>query len=217
MMPVKGGGPLTSPVGGRLPGVLYTAGPGGDRRLTKQTFDGRNVGARNPVGGTVDWSKARGVFAVDSNIYAAWDSGRFDVRHFDGTAFGPATPVDVDGLSRLSAAMFPVSRLTGMAFDDRRGRLYYTIDGDRRLFYRYFTRDGAVVGGQPFVVSGAGDGLDWRNVRGLTLVGDQLYFARSDGALQRAAVQAGRPVPGSVTQIDHRRNWACRGMFLFPR
>jgi hypothetical protein len=60
MMPVKGGSWLTPPVGGRLPGVLYTAGAGGDRRLTRQTFDGRKVGARNPVGGTVDWSRARG-------------------------------------------------------------------------------------------------------------------------------------------------------------
>jgi hypothetical protein len=217
MMPVKGGTRRTPPVAGRLPGALYAAGAGGDRRLSRQTFDGQRLGPTNLVGGTVDWSKARGVFAVDGNVYAGWADGRLDIRHFDGTAFGPATALNLGGLSGLPAAMFPVSKLTGMAFDDRRGRIYYTIDGDHRLFYRYFTPDGGVVGGQPFVVGGPTDGVDWQTVRGLALAADRLYFARTDGRLYRVTMRDGSPVRGTLSQIDHRRNWASRGLFLFPR
>jgi hypothetical protein len=217
LMPARGGSWLTPPTGGRLPGVLYTAGTAGEAKLTRQTFNGAKLGPRSAVNGPVDWSRARGVFTVDGNVYAGWDDGHLDVRPFDGRTFGRASVLNLGGLERLRAAMFPVAKLTGMAFDDRRGRLYYTIDGDHRLFFRYFTRDGAVVGGQPFVVSGTGDGLDWQQARGLALADDRLYFARSDGALYRVTLQDGRPARSTLAPVDHTRNWASRAVFIFPR
>ena len=42
------------------------------------------------------------------------------------------------------------------------GRLYYTLTGDTRLYYRRFTPEGGVVGADTFVASGAGDGATGR-------------------------------------------------------
>ncbi len=69
----------------------------------------------------------------------------------------------------------------------------------------------------PFVASGDGDGLDWHDVRGLTVAGGHLYYARANGALYRIALRNGRPVPGTDGRIDTSRNWASRGLFVFPR
>ncbi len=110
-----------------------------------------------------------------------------------------------------------MAQLTGMAFDAPTGRLYYTIKDDRRLFYRYFTPESGVVGGLPFVVSGAGDGLRWNDVRGITLASGHLYYARTDGTLSRVDFRNGRPVAGTARAVDRTRNWASRGMFVASR
>ena len=42
-------------------------------------------------------------------------------------------------------------------------------------------------------------------------------YARANGALYRIALRNGRPVPGTGGRIDTSRNWASRGLFVFPR
>ena len=71
-----------------------------------------------------------------------------------------------------------------MAFDARRGRLYYTIEGDPRLYYRYFTVESGIIGGLGFVPT-RGEGFDWSDVRGLAVASGGLYSVHGDGRLHR--------------------------------
>jgi hypothetical protein len=208
LLPVKGGRPVPSAVSGRLPGRLYTVAPDGRRDLVGQSFDGWRVGSSAAVRSGTDWSRARGAFMISGKLYAGWEDGRLNVRSFDGKTFGSARDVDLHG---LTPALFPVSRLTGMFFTE--GRLYYTVEDDSRLYYRYFTPESGVVGTQTFVASGDGDGLDWREVRGLTLASGHIYWTSSDGGLERLDFTHGRPVAGTGERVSGHSSES-RGMFV---
>jgi hypothetical protein len=214
LLPLAGGttAPAAAPDG--LPGDLYRLGPNGGSDLVRQPFDGEAAGAPTPVPTAVDWSSARGAFLVNGQLYAGWSDGRLDVRSFDGAILGPPTLLDRRG---LEGSRFPVATLTGMFFD--RGRLYYTVSGDRRLLYRYFTPESGVLGAQSFVASGGADGLDWSDVQGLTYASGRLYFARPDGHLHRIDFARGRPVPGTSSVVapagpSDGGTWVSQGLFI---
>ena len=179
--PSKGGKVLERPRSGGLPGVIYrtvsSSGPG----LVAQTVTGGGAGTPAPPGGPLDWSAARAAFPADGLLYIVWADGRIDARRIepDGS-FGLAQPLDLRGLDTLTKAKFPVRSLTGAAFDAERGRLYYTIAGDKRLYYRYFTPESGVVGGLPFVASGD-EALGWHKVRGLLIADGYLHYATGSG------------------------------------
>ena len=216
LLPTAGGKQVRRPAESRLPGVLYTLASGGAAELVGHTFDGTTVGRGRPLRGDAgDWSAARAAFLADGDLYVAWADGRIDTRRFDGGGrLQDPKPLDLRGLDVLPEARFPVAELTGTAFDAERGRLYYTIEGDRRLYYRYFTPESGVVGGVPFVASGEADGLEWSNVRGLTIASGHIYYASGDGALNRIGFEDGRPVPGTASQVNRGPNWSSRGMFV---
>jgi hypothetical protein len=203
--PSQGGKVVDRPRPGRLPGVIYrsvsSSGPG----VAVQPVDANGAGPVVPPVGGLDWSQVRAAFPADGRLYTVWADGRIDVRRSetDG-ALGPAQRLDLGGLDTLTKAKFPTRSLTGAAFDAERGRLYYTIVGDSRLFYRYFTPESGVVGGLPFVASGAGDNLDWKNARGLMIADGYLYHATSDDDLIRTKFSNGRPVPGTSQPVPER-------------
>jgi hypothetical protein len=207
MFPLAGGAAVPPAVPGALPGDLYILGT--DGHLIRRAFDGVAAGPPADVGGGVDWSRARGAFMLSGNLYTGWDDGRLDVRTFDGTSFGPARPLDLHG---LTSSDFPVASLTGMFFDG--GRLYYSVAGDRRLFFRYFTAESGVVGAETFVASGEGDGLDWSGVRGLTMAAGRMYLADAAGRLSRVDFAGGRPVAGTTASAG-TSGWTSQGMFVF--
>ena len=97
-----------------------------------------------------------------------------------------------------------------MYFDG--GRLYYTLSGDSRLHWRWFTPESGVVGADDFVVSGP---VSWSDTTGLTLASGKLYWSRGDGALVRADVVDGLPVPASVTVLA-TSDWRSRGLVALP-
>ena len=216
--PIEGGTFVPQPAPSLLPGVISIVAPGTGQGLVSRPFDGVTAGPATILAAGVDWSAARAAFFADGQLYTAWADGRLDARLFDSAlgGLGPPIPVDLYGLGQFDAARFPVGRLTGMAFVAEHGRLYYTIQGDPRLYYRYFTPESRLVGGLPFVASGQADGLNWSTVRGFTIAAGHLYFARPDGTLNRIAFQDGRPVPGTATVVDATGNWSSRGMFVHP-
>jgi len=209
--PLAGGRSAGAAAPAGLPGDLYTLRAGGG--VLRRHFDGRTLGPASLVPTGVDWSRARGAFAVGGWLYTGWDDGRLDARPFDGTRLGERREVPLGG---LSASQFPVARLSGMFFDN--GRLYYTVSGDHRLHYRYFTPESAVVGAESFVAGGEGDGLDWSGVRGLTFASGRIYFARADGSLWSTEFRRGRPVPGTTAPVGDPAGEGAgldgRGLFL---
>lgn len=212
--PLAGGTTIPVHQPATLPGRLFTlpqASPG--TALGVRAFDGTTAGPRTELSTSVDWSRARGAFLTKGRIYTGWDDGRIYSRRFDGSTVGnKATQVYLRG---LTTTHFPVATVTGAFFDHTRGRLYYTVSGDGRLLYRYFTPESEVVGAVTFVATGPSDGFDWGSVRGMTQVGDALYVARSWGALHRIGWN-GAPIPGSTTTVDAdpAQAWASRGLVV---
>jgi hypothetical protein len=196
--PSQGGKVLDPPGPAQLPGVIYRTVSSNSPGLAAQTVDDDGPGTAAPPAG-LDWSQARAAFPAGGRLYILWADGRIDSGRIgtDG-ALGPPEPLDLRGLDTLTKAKFPAKSLTGAAFDAEHGRLYYTIAGDSRLYYRYFTPESGVVGGLPFVASGDGDGLDWKTVRGLMIADGYLYYATGSGDdVSRVELRDGRPVPGT--------------------
>jgi hypothetical protein len=217
--PAAGGVPRPVVPATTLPGLLY--GLGYDDFLRDQSYDGSTFGDPNIVSGPPDglfWSHARGAFVFPGQLFTGWDTGQLYVRSFDGTVAGPASALNLYG---LTSSFFPISNVTGMFFDTARERLYYTVAGDPQLYYRWFAPESQIVGADKFVVSGNGDGLNWSSVTGLTLASDEIYAALSTGDLYRIDFVGGKPVPASATLISgpstgDGRNWTSRGLFVLP-
>ena len=211
LCPLAGGAPIPAVTPATLPGRLERIGV--DGTLTERSFDGTTAGPPQAVGGAVDWSHTRGAFMVGGTLYTGGDDGHLWARPFDGATAGPPTDVDLYG---LTASDFPVASLTGMFYDA--GRLYYTVAGDKRLYYRYFEPEDSVVGAESFVASGAGDGLDWRGVAGLSLASGHVYFSLDDGSLRAVDWKGGRPVPGTTSTVTGAGGgWASQGLFFLSR
>ena len=225
--PLAGGAAVPPNVPYSLPGTLYnmSASTG---QLLRRSYDLSSFGPAEVVTTGIDWRSVRGAFALNGRLYTARADGRLDVRSFDGNQLGPATELDLHGLEVAPDPKFlipgtrtPVPSLTsqlenatGMFF--HRGRLYYTVQNDPRLYYRYFTPESGIVGASIFVAS-TGDGVSWAKVRGMTLASGALLFATADGKLWRVPF-TDRPA-GAVTQIGggrlDRTDWTSRAFFVF--
>ena len=182
--PIAEGTTIPAPTVATLPGELYSLPSGisgAQLWIAHRSFNGSTPGARIQQSSSIDWSRARGAFYANGKIYYGWDDGKFYRRTFTGGSFGAAKVVATNG---LVPGYFPIPSVTGMFLQD--GRLYYTVSGDDRLYYRYFTVESNAVGAVTFVASAPGSGFDWGSVRGLTLAGTTLYLARADGTLWSA-------------------------------
>ncbi|WP_370328126.1 PKD domain-containing protein [Euzebya sp.] len=194
MFPSATGAPIPPAHPGPIPGQLLT---GSGNALTSAAFDGTTVGTPAPIAG-LDWSRVRAAMVLSGSLYTAESDGTFRVRPFDGATAGPSTSLDLRG---LTSSHFPVGFLNGMAFDATRGRLYYTVQGQNRLYYRYFTPENGVFGAETFIAAEGGP-LNWSNVRGLHLHGDQLYTTGTDGNLSRTSFVDDAVVPGTTTVVS---------------
>ncbi|HEV8167679.1 MAG TPA: PKD domain containing protein, partial [Actinomycetota bacterium] len=207
-MPVAGGSAVPEPRVGAVPGELYRLGLTGV--MDHRAYDGTAFGASAPVPG-VDWTQARGAFMVSGRLYTGWSDNNLYVRDFDGATAGPTMALNLAGVN--TATNFPVNRVTGMFFEPSSGRLYYTLSGDARLLYRYFTPESGVVGAETFTASTTG----WSSVSGMTLASGKLYFATSNGNLSAVGFAGGVP-SGSATVISgpavDGQSWQSRGLFV---
>jgi hypothetical protein len=195
---------------GTLPGDLFRIGT--DNAMTRRAFDGTMVGAPSTVSTGVDWSSVRGAFVISGRLYTGNADGTMTVRDFDGTSAGVTTPLALNG---LTSTQFPITRITGMFFWN--GRLYYTLSGDSRLYYRWFTPESGVIGADTFVASGATDGRNWSTVSGMTMASGRLVYATTTGTLNAVDFSGGVPT-GTTTVISgpalDGQSWQSRGLFV---
>jgi hypothetical protein len=209
-MPLAGGTEVPESRVGTLPGDLFRLGL--DGAMTHSPFDGGTAGPPSTVATGTDWSTVRGAFVVSGRLYTGQADGTMTARSFDGTTPGPATPVALNG---LTSTQFPVGRVTGMFFWN--GRLYYTLTGDPRLYYRWFTPQSGTVGADTFVASGAGDGRNWSTVNGMTMASGRLLYATTAGTLSAVDFPAGLPT-GTPTVLSgpavDGRSWESRALFV---
>ena len=197
-MPLAGGTAVPESQVGTLPGDLFRLGT--DATLTRRSFDGTTLGAPSTVATGVDWSTVRGAFVVSGRLYTGHADGTMTVRDFDGTTAGFTTPINLNG---LTSTQFPISRITGMFFWN--GRLYYTLTGDTRLYYRWFTPESATLGADTFTASGATDGRNWSGVSGMTMASGRLIYATTTGTLSAVAFTGGVPTGTATVLRPHLR------------
>ena len=218
--PTAGGTSVPSTAPYTLPGTLYNVqtdlppapAPGPIGFLTRRSFDGTTLGgSTNLATPGIDWRGLRGMFALQGVLYYGTSGGGLFARTFNGTAVGPAQQLDLHGLTN-----FPIASITGMFYAN--GGIYYTVNNDAQMYFRYFTPESRVVGAERFVVSGNGDGLNWSTTRGLTLANGKIYFSRTNNDLSSMTFGGTAPVPGTeslVSPASAGTNWASGGLFVF--
>jgi hypothetical protein len=205
-----------------LPADLYLSA---SKQITivNRRFSGKKVGATRRVpAGNLDWRTVRGAFMLNGNLYTALTNCDFSRRSFNGTSYGSPTAVDTsDEIVELATWAADLRRVTGMFYDA--GRVYFTLSGSTRLYYRYFTPESDVVGAQRYVASGGVDGVNFKRVRGMFKAKRGFFWATPNGVLHRAAwrkgTSSGRPVGNTARSVSgpriDRKSWSGRALFLY--
>ncbi len=186
-------------------------------QLVAQPFDGTSAGS--PAVDTtpgVDWTKARGTFALNGTVYAGWADGNVYAFPFDGSTLGAGSDIIAAG-GYVNGRWISFANATGMFWWG--GRLYYARAGDPHLYYRYFSPESQLIGSMEYTVSGGSDGLDWSSAHGMTAADGHIFFATTDGNLHRIGFTGGGvPVPGTDEVIGgpgvDGRDWRSNGLFL---
>ena len=197
---------------GQLPGPVYRLGA----TTTVRNYDGTTAGSASAVPGAGStFAAARGAVMADGVLYTGWSDGTLLRRTFNGSSFGPATAVDLRGLTEFATDL---RNATGMFFSN--GRLYYTVANQASLYYRYFTPESGIVGASRFTASGNLTGVDWARVSGMFLSGARLYWGTStDGNLHRVNLVNGTPVAGTAAVVSgpgvDGQDWRSQGTFLY--
>jgi PKD repeat protein len=178
--------------------------------VRKQAFSGSGTpGAASSLTTSAAWNRSRGSVLIDGTVYSGWSDGTFQARAFDGTTFGAASSVDLYNGTFAN----DIASMTGLAYTD--GRLYYTLFGDPKLYYRYFTSESRVVGTTRLEATGDLAALAPQRVNGMFLSGSTLYVAdRNDGRLYSVNLTAGT-VTGPATLVDASTDWRTRGAFVW--
>jgi hypothetical protein len=188
--------------------------PGSAESLSRfASFSGNALGSPITLATPgIDWSTARGTFLLNGRVYAGFQNGDLLSWAFNGTSLTNQQDVLAQGGYVLGPNWISFSPLTGMYWKD--GRLYYTKQGDDRLFYRGFSADSELVGSVEYVADDGG----WAGVRGMTEAGGFVFYATPDGNLHRIADDA-RGMPfGTDTLIGgpgiDGRDYRSSGMFV---
>ena len=107
----------------------------------------------------------------------------------NGLEVQPPSAFNIPGTTtRVPAFTTDIAAMTGMFYDN--GRIYYTVAktgtasaNNNKLYYRYFNPESEIIGASLFVASTGGEGVNWGNVRGMTLASGKLIYALTDGRL----------------------------------
>ena len=177
-----------------LPATIFTTN--GDA-LNSLSYNGTTLGAPTQVSST-QWSNAKGGMVVGGEFYHADSNGIMWVSPVSNGVIGTRSQADMRG---LTSAQWQLSALGGMFFDHTLSRVYYTKQNDSRLFYRYFTPDGAFFGEREYVAETQGD-IAWNSISGMDVIDGFLYFGLTDGYLYRSAIDGAAIVSGTTEVLS---------------
>ncbi|MGH9037879.1 MAG: hypothetical protein ACRD0O_19140, partial [Acidimicrobiia bacterium] len=218
--PLAGGTAAPTYTTQALPADLYRLGS--DGTFSRRVFNGNVVGAVTGLPSSIDWSQSRGAFALPGRLYTGRSDGKLLRWSFNGSQLGQPQEVSLRGMEADLSAYFPITRMTGMFYDN--GRLYFTLQGDKKLYFRYFLPEANVaddvVGAEIVVASGDSDGRDWSKVTGMTMAADangvkRIYWSENGAELYQMTLANGKP-SGSKSVAIASAGVAGRGLFLLP-
>lgn len=192
--------PISSDVVSRpeLPSLPTTAlSVNSSNTITASAFDGVSFGPTMALSNS-EFSQVRGAMYVGGSLFYADANNNMWASRFNGTTFEPRTSVNLFGQTNNE---WNLSNVGGMFFDYEWSRVYYTIQGDSRLFWRAFTPDSPYFGNDEFVAEEQGD-IQWSDVSGMDVIDGNLYFARNDGTLYRAQIDGAAVIAGTTQAIS---------------
>lgn len=217
LMPLAGGSTVEAVPDPELPNDVFAVQRTAPGAILRRGLNaaGAPTSSSMVANADMDWSTVRGATMIGGTLYYGRTDGAFYRRTFDPVmgATGPEVQVDlrddpVDG-RRIP---FPVASLSGLTYDASTHRLYYTVVGDARLFYRYFTPQSEVVGAETFIAPTAG--IDFRSAAGLAVAdGRLLYGSTADGWLRAVSFRSGA-LSGAPAVLSTDRTWAYRDFFV---
>lgn len=232
--PYAGGStPAVSSSTPSLPGRLYAAGATKKKsahpnRLVLSHLTSSAMSAPKAASSPVAWSKTRGAFYVDGKVYYGNSSdGWLYSRTYDGKTWGPSVKVDPYD----DPTWATIQTGSGQTYDGRptdlqaemksvtslfyaKGRLFYTLSGDKHLYYRYFEPDNGAIGAQLLTVSSS---HNWSNVAGAVIAGKKLIYANKKTGKLEAITWTGSTAKGVAHVINPKKSWASRGLFILPK
>ena len=180
-----------------LPTSIITNNGTGVSGLNGSAFNGSTVGAPTQLSDS-EFGSGTAAMIVGGRLFYANTNGQLRVRSLSENTLGPMSFVDLFGLTEEHWAL---SQLGGMFFDYEWSRVYYTIQGDSRLFYRAFSPDGTYFGNDIGVAEQPGD-IVWADVTGMDIINSFLYFTRTDGNLYRAEVDGTAVIRGTTELVS---------------
>lgn len=225
--PYEGGSALPDTTLPTLPGSVALANSTGALRQVQ--FDGTTATpTSNLVTDGMDVAQWRGAFRVGNKVFYGHADGWLYSRTFDGTTFGPASRIDpyhssvwdtvLTGLGQTFTGMVPslygtstsqLANATGLFYAD--GRIYYSTKRDGYLRSRWFLPESGIMDERNQIVSSS---ISFRDVQGMFVAGDKLYYGATDGRLRVVDFRNGA-VSGTPTVVDTSTDWRNLAMFLF--
>lgn len=217
--PVASGTPLPVLERPAWPGQLYQV------ERDRAALTRRQMSARGRPGAPVDalpdagldWSTVSTAFLTAGTLYYGGTDGLLRARSIDTarSVLGTARVVDLrDDPDTGARVPFAVSRLTGAFLDPDTLRLYYTLAGDSRLFFRWMSPESDVVGAEEFVA--ASPGLDFSTAAGMTLASGKVWFGSTRDGFLRSAWLGPRGVSGPATIASTTGAYRGRALFAAP-
>jgi len=217
LMPLAGATTLPTVAAASLPNDLFLAPQTSPGALLRQPVaaNGAPSGAATTANTSMNWSTVRGAFLLNGTVYYGLTDGNFYKRSFNAStgATGNQTAVSLHNDPDNGAKIpFAIANMTGMFYDPSLHRIYYTLSGDSRLYYRYFTPESEVVGAVTFQASTSG--VSFNTAAGLTLASGRIYYgSSSDGSLRSAPFSGGR-VTGAASVVSSDGTWRYRAIMV---
>lgn len=213
-LPLAGGQDLPEPEPYALPADVFRVGTG-QSQLTRTHFDGTGITDPANVPNGPGWGNSVGAFMVDGILYTAYSNGNLTKQTFDGTAYGPATPVDTadDIVRQTDWHNTDMPSITSLFYSE--GRIYFTRSGQSVLYSRGFETESDVVG-QLRTTTPAVSGVSYLSMRGAFVADGLLYFANTSGTLSSATWGGTAPVAGTAQVLSGAGGgWNSRAMFVY--
>jgi hypothetical protein len=225
-MPLAGGTAIPAVAPAALPDDLFMARGSTPGDLMRRPVNGSGAPSAAPstlsTGSTgLDWSTLRGAFLIGGRLYYGLADGGLYWRTFDEATgvVGAQSQVnlrddtDVNPAPFGTTIPFAVASLTGMFYDTGTHRIYYTVLGDARLYYRYFTPQSQVVGAQTFTATT--NGVSFSTAAGTTLAAGRVIFGSSTrGTLSSVPFVGGQVIGGRPKLLSIDGTWRTRAMFV---
>lgn len=192
-------------------------GPGANDTVINRDFNGSTVASsQTAANGGQTWSNARGAMMIDGTVYTGWSDGTLKARTYNGTTFGAATDVNLNGLTDFSNEL---SNMTGMFYDKSTARMYYSLSGQSKLYYRYFLPESRTVGAVRFDGPDSGNGINFAKASGMFIDNGKLYVGDSATGDLRKVDWTGGALSGSASVVSgpstDSNDWRARGTFIF--